>query len=43
MLAVAVSVLAAAGSVPAQALAGTAFIGELTLDGNLRSVTWSGS
>ena len=38
-LAVAVSVLAAAGSVPAESLAGTAFIGELTLDGNLRSVT----
>ena len=38
-LAVAVSVLAAAGSVPVESLAGTAFIGELTLDGNLRSVT----
>src|SRR5690242_8158716 len=38
-LAVAVSVLAAADSVPATSLAGTAFIGELTLDGNLRSVT----
>ena len=37
-LAIGVSVLAAAGSVPAAALAGTAFIGELTLDGNLRSV-----
>ncbi|HEU5035806.1 MAG TPA: YifB family Mg chelatase-like AAA ATPase [Nocardioides sp.] len=37
-LAVAVSVLGAAGSVPATSLAGTAFIGELTLDGNLRSV-----
>ena len=37
-LAVAVSVLAAAGSVPAGSLVGTAFIGELTLDGNLRSV-----
>lgn len=37
-LAVAVSVLAAAGSVPARSLVGTAFIGELTLDGNLRSV-----
>ncbi len=36
-LAIAVSVLAAAGSVPAASLAGTAFIGELTLDGNLRS------
>lgn len=38
-LAVAVSVLAAAGTVPASRLAATAFIGELTLDGNLRSVT----
>ena len=38
-LAVAVSVLAAADSVPVTSLAGTAFIGELTLDGNLRSVT----
>jgi magnesium chelatase family protein len=38
-LAVAVSVLAAAGSVPAASLAATAFIGELTLDGNLRPVT----
>ncbi|MDI6909079.1 YifB family Mg chelatase-like AAA ATPase [Nocardioides sp.] len=36
-LAIAISVLAAAGSVPAPSLAGTAFIGELTLDGNLRS------
>lgn len=38
-LAVAVSVLAAAGTLPGGALAATAFIGELTLDGNLRSVT----
>jgi len=38
-LAVAVSILAAAGAVPGGALAATAFIGELTLDGNLRSVT----
>jgi magnesium chelatase family protein len=37
-LSVAVSVLAAAGSIPAEALTATAFIGELTLDGNLRSV-----
>ena len=37
-LAVAVSILAAAGTVPPRALAGTAFIGELTLDGGLRSV-----
>ncbi len=36
-LAIAVSVLAAAGSVPATSLLGAAFIGELTLDGNLRS------
>ncbi|MEP9364466.1 YifB family Mg chelatase-like AAA ATPase [Nocardioides sp. CN2-186] len=36
-LAVAVSVLAAAGSVPASSLAQTVFIGELTLDGNLRA------
>lgn len=36
-LAVAISVLAAAGSLPAARLARTAFIGELTLDGNLRS------
>lgn len=38
-LAVAISVLAAAGTVPGEALPATAFIGELTLDGNLRSVT----
>lgn len=38
-LAIAVSVLAADGCVPKPHLAGTAFIGELTLDGNLRSVT----
>ena len=38
-LAIAVSVLAADGSVPAEVLSGAAFIGELTLDGNLRSVT----
>jgi magnesium chelatase family protein len=37
-LAVAVSVLAADGSVPVGELPGTAFVGELTLDGNLRSV-----
>jgi magnesium chelatase family protein len=37
-VAVAVSVLAAAGDVPLAALEATAFIGELTLDGNLRSV-----
>ncbi len=37
-LAVAVSVLAAAGSVPIPSLAGAAFIGELSLDGSLRSV-----
>ena len=37
-LAVSVSVLAAAGTVPPRSLAGTAFIGELTLDGGLRSV-----
>ncbi|HYF74740.1 MAG TPA: ATP-binding protein, partial [Nocardioides sp.] len=36
-LAIAISVLAAAGSVPAAALESAAFIGELTLDGNLRS------
>jgi magnesium chelatase family protein len=38
-LAVAVSVLAAAGAVPTASLTATAFIGELTLDGNLRSVS----
>ena len=37
-LAIAVSVLAAAGTVPAGSFEGAAFIGELTLDGNLRSV-----
>lgn len=37
-LAVAVGVLAADGSVPRQSLDGVAFIGELTLDGGLRSV-----
>jgi len=37
-LAIAVSVLAAAGELPASSLAGTLFIGELTLDGGLRSV-----
>jgi len=37
-LAIAMSVLAADGGVPKPTLAGTAFIGELTLDGNLRSV-----
>ncbi|KQW53529.1 magnesium chelatase [Nocardioides sp. Root1257] len=35
-LAVAVSVLAAAGAVPGASMVDTAFIGELTLDGNLR-------
>jgi magnesium chelatase family protein len=38
-VAVAVSVLAAAGDVPAASLEATAFIGELTLDGNMRSVS----
>ncbi|WP_028636129.1 YifB family Mg chelatase-like AAA ATPase [Nocardioides sp. URHA0032] len=38
-LAIAVSVLAAAGTVRAESLEQTAFVGELTLDGNLRSVT----
>ncbi|WP_296605814.1 YifB family Mg chelatase-like AAA ATPase [Nocardioides sp.] len=38
-IAIAVSVLAAAGSVPVSALESTAFIGELTLDGHLRSAT----
>lgn len=37
-LAVAVSVLSAAGHVPTDSLAGAAFIGELTLDGGLRCV-----
>ncbi|MFC4786724.1 YifB family Mg chelatase-like AAA ATPase [Nocardioides sp. MAHUQ-72] len=37
-LAIAVSVLGAAGSLPTAALDGAAFIGELTLDGGLRSV-----
>ena len=37
-LAIAVSVLAAAGELPASSLAGTVLIGELTLDGGLRSV-----
>jgi len=37
-LAIAVSVLAAAGELPAASLADTLFIGELTLDGGLRSV-----
>lgn len=37
-LAIAVSVLAADGRIPKPHLAGTAFVGELTLDGNLRSV-----
>ncbi|GAA4690424.1 YifB family Mg chelatase-like AAA ATPase [Nocardioides conyzicola] len=37
-LAVAVSVLAADGAVPTDALEATAFVGELTLDGNLRAV-----
>ena len=37
-LAIAVGVLAASGQVPSPALAGLAFVGELTLDGRLRSV-----
>ncbi|WP_180933788.1 YifB family Mg chelatase-like AAA ATPase [Nocardioides ungokensis] len=37
-LAIAVSVLAAAAELPASSLEGTVFIGELTLDGGLRSV-----
>ena len=37
-LAIAVAVLSASGLVPPAALAGVAFIGELTLDGRLRSV-----
>ena len=37
-LAIAVSVLAAADRVPGNALTGTAFVGELTLSGGLRSV-----
>ena len=37
-LAIAVSVLAAAAELPASSLGGTVFIGELTLDGGLRSV-----
>lgn len=37
-LAIAVSVLAASGQLPAASLQGTALIGELTLDGRLRSV-----
>lgn len=37
-LAIAVSVLAASGKVPPSSCAGTVFIGELTLDGGLRSV-----
>ncbi len=38
-LAIAVSVLAADGKIPQRSLAGTALIGELTLDGGLRTVT----
>jgi magnesium chelatase family protein len=38
-VAIAVSVLGAAGHIPAASLAATAFIGELTLDGNMRSIT----
>ncbi|WP_395694183.1 YifB family Mg chelatase-like AAA ATPase [Nocardioides sp.] len=38
-LAIAISVLAAAGVVPSTEIVATAFVGELTLDGNLRSVT----
>jgi len=37
-LAIAVATLSASGKVPVQALAGVVFIGELTLDGRLRSV-----
>lgn len=37
-LPIAVGVLAASGQVPADALASTAFVGELSLDGQLRSV-----
>ena len=37
-VAIAVSVLAAAGDIPRAALDATAFIGELTLDGNMRPV-----
>ncbi len=37
-LAIAASVLAAAGTVPPESLAGTVMVGELTLDGGLRSV-----
>jgi magnesium chelatase family protein len=38
-LAIAVSVIAAAGNLPRLALEGTAFVGELTLDGGMRSVS----
>ena len=37
-LAIAVAVLAASGTIPVAALAGVVFVGELTLDGRLRSV-----
>lgn len=37
-LAIAVAVLAAGGDIPKAALAGAAFVGELTLDGRLRAV-----
>ncbi len=37
-LAIAVAVLAASGAVPAEALDGVVFVGELTLDGRLRAV-----
>jgi magnesium chelatase family protein len=37
-LAIAVAVIAAAGNLPRPALEGTGFVGELTLDGGLRSV-----
>ena len=37
-LAIAVATLAAAGTIPVAALAGVVFVGELTLDGRLRSV-----
>ncbi len=37
-LAIAVAVLGATGKVPADALAGVVFVGELTLDGRMRSV-----
>jgi len=39
-LAIAVGVLAASGAVPKEALPGVVFVGELTLEGRLRSVRW---